>query len=258
MSTGKKKGKGGGGGGGGHDAGGMMRWLLTYADMITLLLALFIMLYAMSRVDQGKYQALSAALSKVFGGGSVIVDTGGGGKGVLPNAGTATPSDVQAVKDALEKIGAGLYADFARDGRFAVYLNQKGLTITLEGNAFFDSGKADLKPAMLPLLDAVAERLKAVPNDISVEGFTDSDPIHTAEFPSNWELSYARANRVRAYLEGRGVSAERLIVVGYGETRPLYDNKTAEGKAKNRRVDIVVLRDKQVIDRGQEISVPTK
>jgi chemotaxis protein MotB len=256
MSTGKKKGKGGGGGG--HDAGGMMRWLLTYADMITLLLALFIMLYAMSRVDQGKYQALSAALSKVFGGGSVIVDTGGGGKGVLPNAGTATPSDVQAVKDALEKIGAGLYADFARDGRFAVYLNQKGLTITLEGNAFFDSGKADLKPAMLPLLDAVAERLKAVPNDISVEGFTDSDPIHTAEFPSNWELSYARANRVRAYLEGRGVSAERLIVVGYGETRPLYDNKTAEGKAKNRRVDIVVLRDKQVIDRGQEISVPTK
>jgi chemotaxis protein MotB len=256
MSTGRKKGKGGGGGG--HDAGGMMRWLLTYADMITLLLALFIMLYAMSRVDQGKYQALSAALSKVFGGGSVIVDTGGGGKGVLPNAGTATPSDVQAVKDALEKIGAGLYADFARDGRFAVYLNQKGLTITLEGNAFFDSGKADLKPAMLPLLDAVAERLKAVPNDISVEGFTDSDPIHTAEFPSNWELSYARANRVRAYLEGRGVSAERLIVVGYGETRPLYDNKTAEGKAKNRRVDIVVLRDKQVIDRGQEISVPTK
>ncbi|HWI61234.1 MAG TPA: flagellar motor protein MotB [Symbiobacteriaceae bacterium] len=249
MSSKKKK------GGGGHGGAGLERWLLTYSDMITLLLALFIMMYAMSKVDAGKYQAVAGALSKAFGGGgNVIVNTGlGVGDGMeipIEKLPEMTPEQVQK---ALEQIGEGLAADFARDGRFGVYMNERGLVISLAGNAFFDSGKAELRPEIIPLLNDIAERLKGLPNDISLEGHTDSDPIHTAEFPSNWELSYARANRVRSYLQSRGVGEKQLIVVGYGETRPLYENTTPAGKQKNRRVDIVVLLTKAIITPGQEI-----
>ncbi|HYG56991.1 MAG TPA: flagellar motor protein MotB [Symbiobacteriaceae bacterium] len=240
---------------GGHGGGGQERWLLTYADMITLLMALFIMLFAMSTVDKEKYAAVAAMFQKAFGGGNLIVPVQGVGDGVsAPPPKESVVLDPKKVQEMLEQLGQGLYADFARDGRFSVYMSERGLTISLAGNAFFDSGKAELKPEMVPLLDEIARRVKDLPNDISVEGFTDSDPIATAEFPSNWYLSVARANQVRDYMESRGVASQRLIVVGYGETRPLYDNGTAEGKAKNRRVDVVILRQQQVIDRGQEIS----
>lgn len=249
MSAGRKKKQGGGHAN--HE-----RWLLTYSDLITLLMALFIMLYAMSQLDQEKYQAVAAALNKAIGGGNVIIKTNmgtGDGVNVPPVDQPGTIADPKAVIDALEKIGQNLYAEFARDGRFTVYINERGLTISLAGNAFFDSGKADLRPEMFPLLDSIAEKLKGVPNDLSLEGFADSDPISTAEFPSNWHLSVARANRVRDYLEARGVAGNRMILVGYGDTRPVFSNATAEGKSKNRRVDVVILRNRQVIDLGQEI-----
>lgn len=274
MSSSRKP-KGGanhGGGGGGHDAGGGMRWLLTYSDMITLLMVFFIVLYAMSEVDKGKYAALANSLRQAFGGGNLIVSTGTGvGDGVsvpMPadlvppvnpsDAGTAgeaqgTGQGEGASRDPLENIGLGLYADFARDGRFTAWISERGLTISLAGNAFFDSGKADIKPEMRPLLDEIARRLQGVTNDISVEGFADSDPIHTPEFPSNWYLSAARANQVRDYLESRGIPGERMIAVSYGETRPVFSNATEEGKAKNRRVDVVILRDRVKVDLGQEI-----
>lgn len=251
MSGKKKK------GGGGHGGTGSERWLLTYADMITLLLALFIMLFALSKVDEGRYKAVAGALAQVFGGGNGIVDSG-----VVGEGGNISPDELakmtrmtpEELAKALEQVGEGLAADFSRDGRFGVYLNERGLVISLAGNAFFDSGKAELRAEIIPLLDAIAERLKGLPSDISLEGHTDTDPIHTAEFPSNWELSYARANRVRSYLQAKGVDEKKLIVVGYGETRPLFDNSTAEGKQKNRRVDIVVLKNQAVIDLGKEIT----
>ncbi|HLN63194.1 MAG TPA: flagellar motor protein MotB [Symbiobacteriaceae bacterium] len=237
------------------------RWLLTYSDMITLLMALFIMLFAMSKVDQGKYQAVANMLSQVMGGGNMIINTGGVGDGVnVPPTTIDAISNIspEQVKDALEQLGEGLYADFARDGRFTVYVGQRGLTISLAGNAFFDSGKATLRPEVLPLLNDIADRLKALPNDISLEGFADSDPIKTSEFPSNWHLSTARALAVRDYLEGRGVQPERMILVGYGDKRPVFSNETAEGKAKNRRVDVVILRERQELDLGQEIKTDKK
>lgn len=238
------------GGGGGHDGGGSMRWLLTYADMITLLMVFFIVLYAMSEVDKQKYAAVVGAMRSAFGGGNMIVSTG---TGVGDGVSVPMPS-----KEVLEGIGQQLYADFAHDGRFTVRVSDRGLIISLTGSAAFDSGKAEIKPEFQPLLDEIAARVKGLPNDISVEGFTDSDPIITADFPSNWYLSAARANRVRDYLESKGVDQNRMIVVGYGETRPVWDNSTQEGKAKNRRVDVVILRDKQVIDIGKEIGAPNK
>jgi chemotaxis protein MotB len=239
-------------GGGGHEEGGGERWLLTYSDMITLLLALFIMLFALSKVDSEKYKSIAGALASVFGAGNGVVGEGVIGEGgTVPGGATLTP---EQIKEALEEIGAGLEADFTADGRFSVYMAERGLVISLAGNAFFDSGRAELRPEIIPLLNDIAGRLRGLRNDISLEGHTDSDPIHNAQFPSNWELSLARANTVRAYLEGQGVPAKQMIVVGYGETRPLFDNSTADGKQRNRRVDIVVLQDRQVIDLGQEIT----
>lgn len=258
--------------GGGHGGGSSERWLVTYADMITLLMVFFIILYGMSEMDKKKMAGLAAALRVGFnnasGGGNQIVAMPGQGDGVsapmpqvippvVPPATGETPDGAagEGPKDALKEIGEQLAVDFAKDGRFTVYVSDRGLTLSLVGSAAFDSGKADLKPEFLPLLDAIADKLRGISNDISVEGFTDSDPINTPAFPSNWYLSVGRANEVRDYLEMRGVGAERLIVVGYGETRPLYTNATAEGKAKNRRVDVVILRHQQVIDRGVQVDV---
>lgn len=257
---------------GGHGGGSSERWLVTYADMITLLMVFFIILYGMSEMDKKKMQGLAAALrvgfNNVSGGGNQIVPIPGQGDGVsapmpqvippvVPPATGDTPKEGagEGPKDELKEVGEQLAVDFAKDGRFTVYLSDRGLTLSLVGSAAFDSGKADLKPEFLPLLDAIATKLGGLENDISVEGFTDSDPINTVEFPSNWYLSVGRANEVRDYLEMKGISPERMIVVGYGETRPLYSNSTAEGKAKNRRVDIVVLRNKPVIDRGAPVDV---
>lgn len=258
--------------GGGHGGGGQERWLVTYADMVTLLMVFFIILYGMSEMDKKKMAGLAAALRIGFnmqsGGGNQVVPMPGDGNGVsapmpqvippvVPPATGETPnaSAGEGSKDELKEIGEQLVVDFAKDGRFTVYVSDRGLTLSLVGSAAFDSGKADLKAEFLPLLDAIATKLDGLSNDISVEGFTDSDPINTVEFPSNWYLSVGRANEVRDYLEMKGIGAQRLIVVGYGETRPLYKNDTPAHKAMNRRVDIVVLRNKPVIDRGAPIDV---
>lgn len=254
----------------GHNDGGgnSERWLLTYADMITLLMVFFIVMYAISEMDKSKYEAVASALNKALGGGNLVVNLEGQGDGVSvpmpfaelptitaslnPTADEVATNGGEEV-DPLESIGQALYADFVHDGRFTVRISDRGLIISLVGSALFDSGQADIRPQFLPLLDAIVDRIRTIGNDISVEGFADSDPIRSAQFPSNWELSAARANQVRDYLEQSGVDAERLIVVGYGATRPVFDNRTAEGKAKNRRVDIVILRHRQSIDFGQEI-----
>jgi chemotaxis protein MotB len=243
---------------GGHDGGGSMRWLLTYADMVTLLMVFFIVLYAMSEVDKGKYQQVSTALRQALGGGNMVIPLPGGGDGVsappVPAPAPPTPPVVTDSNQLIKSIGEDLYADFAHDGRFVVYISERGLTISLVGSAVFDPGKAEIKPEFWPLLDKIAGKLSTIGNDISVEGFADSDPIHTQEFPSNWYLASTRASVVRDYVETKGVQGGRLILVSYGDTRPIASNATSAGKAKNRRVDIVILKTKQVVDLGQEIN----
>jgi chemotaxis protein MotB len=250
---------------GGHDGGGSMRWLLTYADMVTLLMVFFIVMYAMSEVDKSKYQQVSVALKQALGGGGgMIVPLPGAGGGVsappavAPATATATAPVVTDTNQLIKSIGEDLYADFAHDGRFIVYISDRGLTVSLVGSAVFDPGKAEIKPEFWPLLDKIAGKLSTIGNDISVEGFADSDPIHTQEFPSNWYLASARASVVRDYIETKGVQGARLILVSYGDTRPIASNATAVGKAKNRRVDIVILKTKQVVDLGQEINLGKK
>jgi chemotaxis protein MotB len=212
------------------------RWLLTYADLITLLLGLFVILYAMSKIDATRYAETISALSGVFGGNrlgssqatSVVVD--------LPSA---------LLKAERENIAEELRNVLRRslsDSLVLLTSDERGITVHLLEELLFASGSAELKRSSLTTLDTLASVLQALPNPLRVEGHTDNVPIHTALFPSNWHLSVARAVNAAYYLMDRhGVQAERISVVGYAEYRPLVPNTTPELRSKNRRVAIVIL-----------------
>lgn len=243
-----------------------MRWLLTYADMITLLMVFFIVLFAMASVDKQKYAALARSLQIAISGGSGILPgtTGQDGSGtgtaelpmpadlpVLPGrpaapptAGAAVPPGALPEEDPLVRLGRDLAITLKGEGRFAVYTSERGVVLSLVGTALFGPGEVSIRPEARPLLHAIADRLRGIPNDVSVEGSADDRPINTPMFPSNWELSVRRATEVvRYFTEVEGLDPRRFIAVGYAEFRPAFDNSTPEGRARNRRVDIVILRE---------------
>lgn len=238
----------------------MMRWLLTYADMITLLLAFFIVLYSMSQVDQARYQQLAAALRALLNGGgsSAIVVTPAvpAGRDVLqpaPSRGeTAEGSDLRTIG---ERIAAALRQRGLGD-RVQVVLTGRELQISLGESVFFDTGSAALKPEALPVLDSIAAALRDVANPLEVHGFADSRPIRTDLFPSNWELSAYRATTVIRYLQSQGIDPHRLAAVAYGEYHPLATGSDPASLALNRRVDIVVLRQTATDTPPQQIWPP--
>lgn len=141
---------------------------------------------------------------------------------------------------------------FSGDGRFAVRETDSGLLISLAGAAPFDSGSATLKPELEELLAVIAERVRSIPNQIVLLGHTDGVPIQTADFGSNQELSLARANRVRGFLAQRGVDPGRIVATGFGDSRPEFPNDTPQGRSKNRRVDVLIMREGTIADAGQE------
>ena len=281
---GRGRGRRRGGHGGGHE-GGDERWLLTYADMITLLMALFMVLFSISSVNISKYQVLQHALQKAFIGG--VLD---GGKGVqagnptrITGVQTATPSgSVDSSFNIFTKtlLGSGKtnsaakakaaakeqntllevqrrvenYATkhgFAAD--ISTSIDQRGLVIRLlTNNLVFDSGQATLKPTATPLLMRVSRLLVSmhIQNPISVEGNTDNVPISGGEFPSNWELSTARADAVLEFLLHHGISPKHLAAVGYADQNPVAPNTSDAGRALNRRVDIVVIRSNDTSSSG--------
>jgi chemotaxis protein MotB len=212
------------------------RWLLTYADLITLLLGLFVILYAMSKVDAGKYKELVAAMGGVFGSGSAGVVQGGQGVINLPIPGA--PSEKQRIE---KELRSALGLD-KHSLPISISHNERGVTVHMMEELLFPSGEADLKAASLPTLDTLAAVLRTLPNDIRVEGHTDNVPINTVQFPSNWHLSVARAVRTAYYLISRdGLPPSQVSVAGYSEYRPLLPNSTPENRAQNRRVDIVIV-----------------
>ena len=212
------------------------RWLITYADMITLLVALFIMLYSMSAVNQEKFGALAKSVRREF---QVLPEHSGGrivGSG--------------QIIDPLEERAAQLQQFLQQNGlqtQVRVRQEERGLVISLlSDGTLFDLGSAELKPSARQVLDRVAQLLRTVPNPVLIEGHTDNLPIRTVQYPSNWELSAARAARVLRYLVQKGgIPAHRLIAVGYADTRPLAPNDSPANRAQNRRVDIAVLRTSQ-------------
>jgi chemotaxis protein MotB len=241
----------GGAGGGGHDGGGGMRWLLTYADLITLLMVFFVVMYAMSNVDKKKYETVSASLRQALhiegSANSLIADRMGQlqMEAIRPTD-QMDLKDVQIQEDAefkkvVELIKNNSTAEEQRSVKFNI--DERGLVISFLDTLLFDVGHADIRPEAYPVLDRLAAAVKDSPRTIRVEGHTDNLPIATIQYPSNWELSAARAIMVtRYFITKHGIDPHRLSATGYGEYRPVVANNGEEDRRKNRRVDIVVLR----------------
>jgi chemotaxis protein MotB len=226
------------------------RWLVSYADFITLLFAFFVTLYAISQVDAKKLgklmESMQAAFdSRVFEPGSPQLSLSDGRpRGVEqqtlvePISPIVTPTPLQAVEAAIR---SRLIRERSA-GEVGLRQERRGLVVTLTEAGFFEAGQSELRGSSLAILDAIAESLLSLPNQIRIEGHTDNIPIRTARYPSNWELSTARATYVLAHVAGRfPFEPSRLSVAGYGEYRPVASNDTAEGRAANRRVDLVIL-----------------
>jgi chemotaxis protein MotB len=229
--------------------------------MITLLMVLFVVLFAMGQTDKNKMEALRSSLQRAFNvevlrGAEPSSLKGSSGASLIPPVVPAAISqEVLAMTGGSEQDGpiAQALQEVRQavsqvpvppdtSGRVEVGASREGIVISLAGNLLFDSGKSDLKPRGMTLLDTLAERLRTMPNEIRVEGHTDNIPIATALYPSNWELSSARATTVSRYFaEHSDIAPIRLSAAGYGEFRPVAPNDTREGRARNRRVDLVVL-----------------
>ncbi|HEV7772053.1 MAG TPA: flagellar motor protein MotB [Conexibacter sp.] len=245
------------------------RWLLTYADMITLLLALFVVLFAISSVNVSKVKMLQQSLreafsGKVMSGGEAIMQTGNSvsvrtletqprivpntpSLGQPPGAAAQAALAARREEDELQQLKRQLDAFAASHGfkaQVETVVTQRGLVVRLlTDNLLFDSGLADLKAQGLPLLSEVGTLLGVDRvHPIVVEGHTDDVPISTAKFASNWELSTARSAAVVRWLIGRSVPARRFSAAGYADLHPLASNGTDAGRARNRRVEIVLQR----------------
>jgi chemotaxis protein MotB len=224
------------------ESAGMMRWLLTYADMITLLLAMFIILFAISNVSRVKFQRLATAISGGFNSSDSANNPPNGG--VTGNEhGRTDEANMGSVKAQIDKY----ISRQNLQNKVQTRIDRQGLVITLlSDKAYYDSGSADLRPETKELLDVIGAQLRGVRNEVRVEGNTDSIPIATAAYPTNWELSAARATGVTRYLvEHDKIVPTRISFAGYGQFRPKYSNDSDAHRQQNRRVDIVILNGKQ-------------
>ena len=217
------------------------RWLVSYADFITLLFAFFVVMYAISQVNEGKYKLLSDALIQAFKPEASLQGTSSADR-VMPGEGVR--SSAEQGKARLEKIAQELVTslgDLVKTGQVRVTESGIGLAIEINASVLFESAQADLMPQAMPVLASLAEALSPLPNDIQVEGHTDSTPINSARFPSNWELSASRAGSVVRLFNALGVASVRLVAVGYADTRNIAPNDTPEGRSRNRRVTVMIL-----------------
>lgn len=263
-------------------------WAIPYGDLITLLLAFFVVMYAISSLNEGKYRVLSYSLNVAFGGPPKTLNpiqigeqmTGSqadrspplvirGAQGMMspipvsrmPNLPrvsrqlrrnlpqpmlAADRVEVMRARDQLNRIGDSIETRLrGLIERDLISVNRTDLWIevAIRSDILFASGSALPNQQALRVLNPLADALIDVPNAVRVEGHTDDRPIATAQFPSNWELSGARAASVLRVFSARGLGADRLSLMGYGEMRPLADNGTAEGRRANRRVVVVILAD---------------
>lgn len=231
------------------------RWLLTYSDLITLLMIFFVIMYASSNLDAQKYQAISSSFKDSFGSGKNVVTNGGSGTGEevkLVNGEVEKDSTSEQFKtdessklDQVQQEVDKLIDNSDLKENVSTSIEERGLVISFKNNVFFDSGKADLREEMKGKLNSLANILNKIDNYVRVEGHTDNLPINTKEFHSNWQLSSLRAANVVEYLVVKaGLAPNRLSSVGYGEYRPSANNDSEAGRSKNRRVDIVILNSK--------------
>lgn len=251
-------------------------WLIPYADLLTLLLALFIVLYAVSAVDAKKFEEMSEAFSIALNTGSGVLDQ--------PTINKEGPSSTKTQRDTekekeqeqqdaesrreelikqeqedLEKLKKSLDDYIKKSGltsELETKLNQSQLMITISDNALFASGKSDVKESSRSLASAISKMLVQYPQyEIIVSGHTDNEPINTSEFKSNWDLSSSRAIRfMDILLQNDQLKPERFSAIGYGQYRPVATNNTIDGRAKNRRVEVSIMRKYGDAEKAQSIT----
>jgi chemotaxis protein MotB len=232
-----------------RSSGSHERWLVTYADMITLLMAFFIMLYGMSIINLGKFQQLAVSVRSGFhgempqmGAAGIVVQSGGGQPSILP------ANQMPLMRKIATQVRHGLETQQLMEG-VEVHEGDDRVTVRLlAGGLLFECGSADLQPRVQRILDEVAKAILEIPQGekgvarVQVEGHTCDLPINTPRFPSNWELSTARATNVVGYfLRVSHVPPELLSAVGYADTQSIAPNDSEENRGRNRRVDIVIL-----------------
>lgn len=215
------------------------RWLLTYADLITLLLAFFIVMYSMSRLDAKKFGAVTQELQAVLKGGHNAIlkfkdKQSSKGQGVLKLGKLKILQ--QLIDEKFEQID--------KQKNIRTEITERGLVVHIMETTLFNEGSERLRNAALDVLDLIYEEIKNTQNHIRIEGHTDDRPIKNVNFTSNWELSVARATSVVQYfVESHNFPADRISALGYGEFRPMVPNTSIENRAQNRRVDVVILTD---------------
>lgn len=249
------------------------RWLVSYADFITLLFAFFVVMFASSQTDKARAKQVSDAVRKALSEGRSIgvppnvakvlggtVDDKGQGNAMMRGPGgarhsmkDAPPDSVIELMPSLERLNNELATEISQ-GKLEVRLEPRGLVISLKQSAFFPSGTDAMDESNFPALKKLAEVIATLPNSIQLEGHTDSLPIHNSRFKSNWELSCARAIAVlEAFCGTFQLSPARFSVVGRADTVPIDSNDTPEGRARNRRVDVVILNSLKVAQTGTAV-----
>jgi chemotaxis protein MotB len=220
---------------------GAPEWMATYGDMVTLLLCFFVLLFSFATLDVQKFKAIAVSMNGSLG----VLDSGTAVAmeplvGSFPN--DSPTEENEEFKNLYEEM-----SEYIKDNNLTasitLRLDERGLLVRFMDDVLFDSGKADLTPKAREIINKVAEIIRTNDKNVRIEGHTDNVPINTARFPSNWELSTARAVNVVKYLiEENGIEAKRLSASGYSDQHPVDDNSTKEGRQKNRRVDMVILR----------------
>ncbi|MDZ5712500.1 flagellar motor protein MotS [Jeotgalibacillus haloalkalitolerans] len=227
-----------------HPENNTPKWMVTFADFMMLILVFFILLFSISQVDEAKFDSLTQAFKN---------------QGIFDQSETIIPFDEEWLEEEiredieLQELYRNINA-FLEENNLTEQVTasetDRGVVITLQEQVLFDSGRAELLPEAEPVLQKVGDLLEDIPNFVRIEGHTDNRPIQTAVYPSNWELSGARASSVVRYMQERyQISSERFAAVGYGDTRPVAANDGPEGWAMNRRVEVVILN--QYLDEGE-------
>ena len=235
------------------------RWLVSYADFITLLFAFFVVMYSISSINEGKYKVISEALIGVFTDadralkpipiGDERPQTVTPAKPLVKDSEQLDAGIAQAADDPLKRIAddiSAAFGDLLSANQMTIRGNELWVEIELNSSLLFGSGDAMPSDIAFNIIDKVGAILKPFDNPIHVEGFTDDLPIRTAQYPTNWELSSARSASIVRMLAMQGVNPQRLASVGYGEFQPVANNATAEGRARNRRVVLVISRNLDV------------
>ncbi len=244
------------------------RWLVSYADFITLLFAFFVVMFATSQTDKGKAQQVSDSVKRALEGekmtqivssilGGTVSDTGKG-NAMMRGPGGARQASVEKADEkkdqklaellpSLKILSEELKKEIA-DGRIQISMQARGLVVSFNQAALFAPGEDVISHEAYEGLEKVAAAIAKMPNPVRLEGHTDSTPINTERFHSNWELSAARSIAILELLSNKfGVPRERLSIAGYADTAPVASNETEEGRARNRRADIVILNEQGVI-----------